>query len=147
MSEEKAPELTKEEVLKQMKHHRSEFERLGVEFKKFDFEESVKRHKEKQKAMLELFKSKYRFYVTMSDDNKVRTVDWDEVEKLITNSFDYSKQEGYALGYDDTGMPGVFVTYYGGGGSEGLVEEESDIRKYHEREEQRRKALAAKKKQ
>ena len=146
MSEEQAPQLTKEEVMKQMKHHRSEYERLSSEFRKFDFEDSVKRHNSMQKNLLEKFKSKYKFYVTLDDEKKVRSIDWEEIEKLITNSYDHAKQEGYLLGYDDTGMPGIFVTYYGGGGSEGFVEEESDIRKYHEREEQRLAVQARKKK-
>lgn len=127
------------ELLKSMKYHQEEYAKLASELKALKQAEQAEHDKVHQMARLEAFKAKYKFYV-----KDLIPIDWEEVEKLVTVS--YGRDDGYALGHDETGMPGLIVVNNGAiAAFSPMIEEEGDARKYNEREEKRREIAARKK--
>lgn len=133
--EEQKPQ-TKEEIIKQMKFHQDQYALLKSQMNEIQRNENRELHKKRQLARLEEFKIKYKFYVTSGDPI---LIDWEEVEKLLNVSF--TQDVGYALGWDDSGMPGLGSA----NGFSPMVEEEQDARKYIEREA-KRKEIASRRK-
>jgi hypothetical protein len=126
---------SKAEIMRQMKHHSGEYQRLAQEYRKLDYEDQLREYNEEQARLLNLFRTKYKYYANSSAEEP-KEIDWAEIEKLITSGD--NMREGYGLCYDSTGTPGLGVSYYGGGAFSPMVEDLDDIRKYEEREEQRR---------
>jgi hypothetical protein len=122
-----AAPLTKEELVSAMRHHRSEYEKLTSQWKKFVFQEELTKHFEEQKATLAKFKERYNFYMTQlsKDSDELKPIDWEEVEKLITTNWD--GEDGYCLSHDEMGVGGLGYSYYGGGGFSGMVKDQAEL--------------------
>ena len=122
--------MTKEEIITQMKFHRAEYEKLRDEWGKFTREDELKRHHDEQTQLLTLFKEKLKYYAEGEDG--IKEIDWAEVEKLITTS--WNGQDGHALCWDEHGTCGIAVSYPGGGGFQAMFEDELDMKRHAERQ-------------
>lgn len=142
-----APEekpLTKSEILSAMRQHQQEYAKFAAQLKVLSAKEEHQARVTRQFNRLETFRNKYKFFVDINDGS-TKEIDWNEIEKLIKSTLD--EADGYGLGFDQTGMPGLGASYHGGGGFQPMVEEESDGRKVAEYEARRREyAERAKKK-
>ena len=133
--------MTKEEILTQMKVHQAEYSKLNEEYKVLKAADEKETHFKKQQGRLELFKSKYNFFA--HEDGKVEPINWETVATNLAGTT--SMEEGYILGWDETGMPGMGHAAYNGGTFLAMVEEEGDVRKYLEREAKRKEVVARRK--
>lgn len=133
--------MTKEEIMKQMRFHQAEYSKLNEEYKTLKAQEDQEHFVSKQLARLEEFSAKYKFF--LGDEGAPVAIDWEDVSKSIKSTV--SMEEGYALGWDETGVACLIKSTYNNVVLTGLFEEESDIRKYLEREAKRKEVAARKK--
>lgn len=136
---------TKSEVLSSMRFHQAEYAKHAADYKAIQAQEDYERFTKRQVDRLEEFKSKYKFYAD-EKTGEVKEIDWVDVEKLVTTSFSSYPNSGYALGYNETGMPGFVMRYGTNSGFHAMVEEEADGRKFAEREVHRMEYLENSKK-
>ncbi len=130
---------TKNELMSEMRHHQDQYATLKAQLQKMQQEENFEVQKKRQLGRLEEFKAKYKFYVAKEAAEQAIPIDWDEVQKLIELSF--GNEEGYALGWDATGMPGLgYSGPYDNSINQfsPMIEDDTDSRKYHEREAKRK---------
>lgn len=130
----------KSDLIKLMRHHQQEYAALSAQLKEINLVEEQESFEKKQLSKIQEYREKYNFYVSLKDGS-TKSINWDEVERLVTSSFSVSG--GYMLGFDESGMPGL--GNLNNNSFEPMVEEETDGRKVYERE-LRRKEYADKKK-
>ena len=130
--------LSKTELLSKMREHQQQYAAYAAELKKLTAEEEHKLMQERQLSRLEEYKNKYTLYV--QEDGSTKTIDWEEVEKLITSSFE--SDAGYALGFDQTGTEGLGRNYGNLSSFTPMVEDEVEARRYVEREKRRQEFIA-----
>jgi hypothetical protein len=133
--------VDKTEVLKAMKFHQEEFSKLNDIYKTFKQEDKRAADEKYQTRNFNEFKEQYKFYAKLNVETGepyAVAIDWEEVWKLISTSF--GLEEGYCLGYDITGMPGLVHGNFKTTAHtfSPMIEEESDSRKYWERENTRK---------
>jgi hypothetical protein len=131
--------MTKSELLSKMKEHQQAYAKYAAELKAISAAEEQKAYEERQLARLEEYKAKYRFFV--NNDDTIKEIDWEEVEKLIKTSF--NQNLGYSLGFDQNGMEGLGYGDSSGGQFIPMVEDEIEGQRFLARDK-RRKEFAAK---
>ena len=120
---------TKQDLIDQMRTLQQQYAALAEQLKAIKVEEEREGKKARQLALLESFKTKYKFWAKLESPE----IDWAEVDKLINTSF--GQPHVYMVTYDSSGMPGLLLVVDGSPYEfQPMVEEESDIRKYNERE-------------
>lgn len=144
MSEQKS----KSELLTVMRELQQAYAKAAAELKEFTFAEDKAEHEKRQLQRFEAYKAKYTFYIQA--DGTAKTIDWEEINKLLTTSFasyGSGKAEGYSLGFDQNGMEGLGFDFGNGNEFTPMVEEEGDVRKFNEREVRRKEFAARLKRQ
>ena len=139
MSETEVKPKTKTELLSEMRELQAAYSRAAAELKAMSAAEEAAAYESRQLKRLEEFKGKYKFYA--QEDGSTKEIDWEEVEKLIRSSF--GTNQGYALGFDQTGQEGLGVDYGQGGAFTAMVEDEVEAQRFAARAT-RRKEFAAK---
>jgi hypothetical protein len=144
---------SKQDIIDKMKIHQVEYSRLNEELKKIkEDEKNISFFKSQAERLIE-FKVRYNFFVLFKNDRntagtpfstkEVEPIDWAKVETCLSSTL--SLQEGYALGWDETGMPGLGYHTYSETSFQPMVETEDDAKKYLERELKRIEIAARKK--
>jgi hypothetical protein len=133
--------MTKEEILAQMKLHQAEYSKLNEQFKLLKAADEREGYVKKMNERVTAFKARYPFYANM--DGTVETINWEQIEVWISGGL--KDGNGYGIGWDDTGMPGLGYADYSGGSFRPMVETEEDCKKYVERELKRQEIASRKK--
>jgi hypothetical protein len=134
MSSDESTKLSKTELLSKMREHQSKYAEYSSLLKEITAAEDLKMETERQTKRLEEYKTKYTLFI--QEDGAPKSIDWEEVEKLILNSIGTGK--GYALGFNAYGEEGLGYTQGEYTSFSPMVEEESDVRKFLERETRRK---------
>lgn len=141
--------MDKKEIQEKIRFHLGEANKLKEELNGFLLEDKKKKFVSTQKAILEIFKSKYTIFAILKENGEVTQIDWEKIENQLFHEGNITAQavkgEGFGLGYDETGMPCVFTSYYGGGGYTPLAIDTLDVERYVEREKNRRERERASK--
>jgi hypothetical protein len=123
MSEEN--NLSKVEILANMKKHQAEYAKYAAMLKEIMMKDELKAREVEQMKKLESYKAKYKFFV--QPDGAIREIDWEEVEKLVKQSF--STGQGYTLGFNSAGDEGLAYSYENTSSFTPMAEDESDAKK------------------
>lgn len=125
-------------VMKRMRELTAEYNELKDRLAVLDAEEYAKRFEVRMRALLEEWKGKY----TVEANDAASPIDWAKVESLLFSEENLSQArnpnpEGWFLGYDNDGMPGLAMSYHGGSVFTPYAYDEIDAKRYLERQAQK----------
>lgn len=126
------------EILSKMKEHHSAYNELVAELQTLDAPEKRRAFEAEQRKRLESFKKELTVWATKEGGE----IDYSTIEADIfsQSNLDASvKGDGYSLGFDREGQPGLGVSYPGGGGFQPMAYDKVDAERYVKRQRRKEK--------
>jgi hypothetical protein len=138
--------MEKQDIIKRMRELTAEYKQLGEELNKLDAPERRAQFEAEQRRRLEAFKKELKVEATL----EAKEIDYEDVEAKIFSQENLdqqlnSTQDGYMLGYDSEGQPGLGVSYNGGGGFTPFAYDKVDAERYAKRQKRKQKFAAQRK--
>lgn len=129
-----------------MKELHAEYNELAHKLGELDGPEKRATFEKEQRKRLEAFKKE----LTVEATTEAKEIDWADVESKIFSQENLDQHlllnpEGYGLGYDSEGQPGLGVSYNGGGAFTPFAYDKVDAERYVKRQNRKRKFAAARK--
>lgn len=138
--------MEKSEILNRMKELHAEYNELAQKLSDLDAPEKRATFEKEQRKRLEAFKKE----LTVEATQEAKEIDWSDIESKIFSEANLDEHlkmnpEGYGLGYDSEGQPGLGVSYNGGGAFTPFAYDKVDAERYVKRQNRKRKFAAARK--
>lgn len=97
-------------------------------------------HRKQQNELLAEFKNIYKYFAeSVHPKVKITKIDWLDIQNKL-ETFDFTRREGFTLGFNEHGDPVLAVSYYGGGSTQVLVENLADAKRFYARKKRRERS-------
>lgn len=129
---------TKAEIIAKMREHHSEYNLLAQELATIEAPDKKAEFEKEQRKRFENFKKE----LTVEATTEFKAIDWTDIESKIFDAANIdasANSEGYSLGFDREGMPGLGVSYPGGGGFTPFAYDQVDAERYVKRQRRKEK--------